>query len=142
MDKISTNSNWFSQWFLQKLEPLNFSDYWIGVIEFVVSALVILLVAYLAFKITRRLLLFGIIRMVRKTRSKMDDFLVQRKVFHWLSHLAPVIVIYALSDWFWGNYPDKLNVFHNFVFLYLTVVILMSFRALLNAFEDIYNTFH
>ncbi len=141
MDEVSAKSDWFSKWFYQQVEPLNISDYWIGVIEFLVSGLIILLLSYLAYIIARRFFLFAVIRMVRRTKSKLDDFLVQRKVFHRLSHLAPVIVIYLLSDWFWGDHPEKLKIFQDVVSLYLTAVIVMSFRALLNAFEDIYNTF-
>jgi miniconductance mechanosensitive channel len=50
-------------------------------------------------------------------------------------------VIYVLSNIFWRAYPDRLNIFHNLVLLYLIGVIIVAFRALLEAVEDIYNTF-
>lgn len=141
MDEINANADWLSKWMATRLELLNVSDYWADIILFGVSALIILFLSWLAFIIARRILLFSIIRMVRKTKSKMDDFLVSRKVFHRLAHLAPVVVIYVLSDVFWGDQTQQLAVFHDIVSLYLLVVILMAFHSLLNAFEDIYNTF-
>lgn len=141
MEEVKSLTGWLSQWFTDKLGMLNISDYWIGAIESVVSLIAIIALAYLAFFIARKIFLLNLIRMVRKTRSKMDDYLVQRKVFHWLAHLVPIVIIYLLSHWMWGDDPERLKLYHKIVSLYLTVVLVMSFRALINAFEDIYNTF-
>jgi miniconductance mechanosensitive channel len=141
MDEINANADWLSKWLVARLELFNVSEFWTDIILFGVYVLVILLFSWLAFMIVRRVFLFFIIRMVRKTKSKMDDFLVRRKVFHWLAHLAPVVVIYVLSDVFWGDQTEQITIFRDIVSLYLLVIILMAFHALLNAFEDIYNTF-
>jgi miniconductance mechanosensitive channel len=141
MEKISSNSDWFSKWLTGQLEMLNMSDYWIGVFELIVSILIMGIFSYLAFILTRRVLLLPIIRMIRRTKSKLDDFLVQRKVFHRLTHLAPIVVIYVLSNIFWSDHPERLEIFHNLISLYLVGVIIVAFGALLEAVEDIYNTF-
>ncbi|WP_291859756.1 mechanosensitive ion channel domain-containing protein [Marinilabilia sp.] len=141
METINSNVNWLTEWLHSRLQLLNLSEFWTEILLFGISTVLMLLLSWLAFFIVRRVLLFSIIRMVRKTRSKMDDHLVHRKVFHRLAHLAPVVVIYFLSGVFWGDQPDRLAVFHDLVSLYLLIVILMAFQALLRAFEDIYNTF-
>jgi miniconductance mechanosensitive channel len=141
METINSNVNWLTEWLHSRLQLLNLSEFWTEILFFGISAVLMLLLSWLAFFIVRRVLLFSIIRMVRKTKSKMDDHLVHRKVFHRLAHLAPVVVIYFLSGLFWGGHPDWLAVFHDLVFLYLLIVILLTFQALLRAFEDIYNTF-
>lgn len=141
MDKISSNSGWFSDMLAKYLEMLHVTPYWIDVIEFSLSVLVMLFLSYITFLLAHRVLLFSIVKMVRKTKSRMDDFLVRRKVFHKLAYLAPIIVVYVLSNLFWGAHPDKLAVFHDFVSLILIVVVLTVFKALLGAAEDIYNTF-
>jgi miniconductance mechanosensitive channel len=130
-----------TEWLHSRLELLNLSEFWTEVLLFGVSAVIMLLLSWLSFVVVRRVLIFSIIKMVRKTKSKIDDYLVHRKVFHRLAHLAPVIVIYFLSDLFWGAQTARLAVFHDIVSLYLLVVIIMAFQALLKAFEDIYNTF-
>lgn len=141
MEKISSSSDWFSELLTKYLEMLHIPEYWIGVIEFSISVLILFLFSYLTFLLAHRVLLFTIVKMVRKTKSRMDDFLVRRKVFHKLAYLAPIIVVYLLSNLFWGTHPDKLAIFHDFVSLVLIVVILTVFKALLGAIEDIYNTF-
>lgn len=141
METINSNVTWLTEWLHSHLQLLNLSEFWTEVLLFGVSATIMVLVSWLAFMIVRRVLVFTIVKMVRKTRSKIDDFLVHRKVFHRLAHLAPVVVIYFLSDLFWGAQADRLAVFHDLVSLYLLVVIIAAFQALLKAFEDIYNTF-
>ncbi|MGM0375590.1 MAG: mechanosensitive ion channel family protein [Bacteroidota bacterium] len=141
MDKISSESEWFSEWLIPQLEVLHLSEFWTGVLYFVVTALIMVGVAWICYLITRRLLLYAIIRIIRKTPSKLDDFLVRRKVFHRLAHLVPIVVIYGLSILFWGHQPGILVVFHDVVFLYLVAILLMAFHSLLKAVEDIYNTF-
>jgi miniconductance mechanosensitive channel len=141
MERINSNSGWLSEWLIKQIQLLNISDYWAGVLAFVASLLIIAVFSGMAFMLVRRVLLFTIIKMVRNTKSKMDDFLVRRKVFHRLAHLAPILVIYVLSDILWGDHPEKLSIFHDIVSLYLVLVIILSFQALLRAFEDIYNTF-
>ena len=141
MDKISSKSDWFSDVLSKYLEMLHLPAFWVGVIEFAVSVLIIVFFSYLAFLLAHRVLLVTIVKMVHKTKSKMDDFLVRRKVFHKLAYLAPIVVVYLLSNLFWGMHPDKLSIFHDFVSVVLIVVVLMIFKALLSAVEDIYNTF-
>ncbi|PRZ00377.1 mechanosensitive ion channel family protein [Marinilabilia salmonicolor] len=141
METINSNVTWMTEWLHSRLELLNLSEFWTEVLLFGVSAVIMLLLSWLSFVVVRRVLIFSIIKMVRKTKSKIDDYLVHRKVFHRLAHLAPVIVIYFLSDLFWGAQTARLAVFHDIVSLYLLVVIIMAFQALLKAFEDIYNTF-
>lgn len=141
METINSNVTWLTEWLHSRLQLLNLSEFWTEVLLFGVSAVIMLLASWLAFMIVRRVLVFTIVKMVRKTRSKIDDFLVHRKVFHRLAHLAPVVVIYFLSDLFWGAQTTRLAVFHDIVSLYLLVVIIMVFQAFLKAFEDIYNTF-
>ena len=141
MEQINSNLNWVSEWLFSRLKMLNISDFWADIFVFAISALIILFLSWLSFLIVRRLLIFSLIKMVRKTKSRMDDFLVRRKVFHRLAHLAPIIVIYFLTDVFLGHQTEKLAVFHDVVSLYLLVVIILAFQALLKAFEDIYNTF-
>ena len=141
MDKINAEPGFFSEWLTRQLEVLQLPEFWTGIVYFVASILLIVALVWICYLITRRLLLYALIRLIRKTRSKFDDYLVRRKVFHRLAHLVPIAVIYGLSDLFWGHQPGFLVIFHDAVFLYLVIIVVMAFQALLNALEDIYNTF-
>ncbi|MGQ1891166.1 mechanosensitive ion channel family protein [Thermophagus sp. OGC60D27] len=143
MEEVSAQTNWFSQWVsaILKSLKLNMPDHWVGMVEIVFSFLIIVVLSYLAFFLAKRFLLYAIIKIIRRTKSNLDDYLIRRKVFHRLIHLVPIMTMYVFSGWFMGHHPHTLNFFQDVVLLYLTVVVVMSFSALLNAFEDIYNTF-
>ena len=53
----------------------------------------ILILAVLANYIAKRIIVVGLTRITQKTKNKWDNYLVTRKVFHKLSHLAPALVI-------------------------------------------------
>lgn len=141
MDEKSSNSDWFTEWVTSRLELLNVSEYWMSVIEFAGAALIMLILSYLAFLLTRKVLLVTVIKMVRRSKSKLDDHLVKQKVFHRLAHLVPIVIVYLLSDFFWSDHSTKLSIFQDIVSLYLLLVVVSAFHALLKAVEDIYNTF-
>ncbi|MGB0951902.1 MAG: mechanosensitive ion channel family protein [Planctomycetota bacterium] len=54
----------------------------------------VLFAAWLANLITKRVILKAVRMFVGKTKAQWDDKLVERKIFHKLSHLAPALVFY------------------------------------------------
>lgn len=74
-----------------------------GLLIFYVSALVIALaLSVLAYKITRRFVVAGVEYIIRLTPTGLDDVLVDSRVFHRLSLLAPALVIYTFAPVFDG----------------------------------------
>ncbi|HBG86152.1 MAG TPA: mechanosensitive ion channel protein MscS, partial [Marinilabiliaceae bacterium] len=85
-------------------------------------------------------LLHYAVKLVNKTKSKRDDFLIKRKVLHRFSHVVPAIIIYLLSKSLFAVYPDVGRILTNFAVIYMVAVIFLTISALLNVVEDIYNT--
>lgn len=63
--------------------------------------------------------------------------LLERKVFHKLSHVVPVIIIYHFASTF-SNYE---TIIEKGSIIYLTIVGLMVINSLLDALHDIYQTY-
>jgi miniconductance mechanosensitive channel len=135
------SSEGINEWLTSFLEMMNVSGSFLEVFEIVIPVFIIGILAFLAFFVTRRLLLFSIIKVVRGSKSKLDDFLVHRKVFHRAAHLAPIIVVYFLSRLFFADFPVALTIVNKIVAFYALVVAVFVLQALLRAIEDIYNTF-
>ena len=118
-----------------------------GVVARVIAFLLMVVAAYLANLIARRLLLRGIKNLVERTKTVWDDMLLKRHVFDRLSHLAPALVIYAMAP-FVGQDPmggtvrtAMTMILQRAAVVYMTVVGLLVLDALLNALVDIYRTF-
>jgi len=82
-----------------------------------------------------------VVRFVAKivTRNKFhwDDILLERKVFHRLSHLVPALLIFYFASVF----PDYQPFIEKGAVIYLIVAGLAALNAALNAADDIYRTY-
>ncbi|MFW6096265.1 MAG: mechanosensitive ion channel family protein [Bacteroidota bacterium] len=100
----------------------------------------IILLAYIAHLIISKILIVSIHRIVKKSKTKWDDYLVKRKVIHRLAHLAPALIIYYASKLTLTDSPELLSVINTGIYIYLTLTIMITLDAFLSALHDIYLT--
>ena len=102
---------------------------------------IIILMAYLANFVTRRLLLVYIGRWIKKSKIVWDDYLLEAKVLERLANYAPALVIYHTVPAALANYPDTVVVIQAAISVVMILLAVLVIDALLNAFYKIYNTF-
>ncbi|HEG44749.1 hypothetical protein LCGC14_1852720 [marine sediment metagenome] len=101
----------------------------------------VVLLAWLANFIAKRYLLRYITHIIRKSKIKWDDVLIENNVFSRLSHLAPVLVIYAMAPVVFAEYAAGESFMRHAAMVYAMVIGLMVVDAFLNSVVDIYRTF-
>jgi len=106
-----------------------------------VAILLFLLSALLAFFVAKRLLLKIITAAVEKTTTEWDDALVTHRVFYWVAHLAPGVVLYHFAPAVFGELQALVTATRSGAQIYMIVVGLLAVDALVNAALDIYNTY-
>ena len=73
---------------------------------------------------------------VSRTKNRFDDYLVENKVFSWLSHLAPVVVIYL---WQWDSISlDAKAEILKWANVYMLIIGFMTVSSLLDAVSQAY----
>lgn len=100
-------------------------------------ALAVILIAWLTHLITQRILITGISYFVKRTRTKWDDALLQRKVFARLAHLVPAMIFYFTA----GLFPPQADLIQRLAMVYMIMAGLHAFNGFLNAAVDIYNQY-
>lgn len=105
------------------------------------SIVIILLVAYIAKKVTDVIVLKVIHQITKRTKSQWDDFLVERHVFKRLSNLIPALIAFhlfeiALSD-FSSTYYEVIQMLLK---VYSIFIVVWTIDAFLSAANDMYNT--
>ncbi len=108
-----------------------------------VVVLVTVAVAWLAYAVSRRLLLAVIGRMAARTRTQWDDRLIARGFFDRMSRLVPAVIIFLAAPLFADPFLSSLaldEVLKRLATAWLVVVALRSLGALLNAAVDIYDS--
>ncbi|MEH7225442.1 mechanosensitive ion channel domain-containing protein [Bacillus sp. JJ1566] len=103
----------------------------------VLMILFIALICIVANFITKKVIINIITRIVTKTKYQWDNMLLERKVFRRLSHIVPAIIIHRFSTTF-PNYEHLIQIGAN---TYIIIVGLLVISSILNAANDIYQTY-
>ena len=119
-------------------QELDFSNFWAEASSVITCVIAIWLLAFVVFFITRKVVVGFIHRMVIKTTSDWDDFLLHRKVFTALSHLPSAFIFYFTYNFSEIGTVDKILLRASLI--YFVVIASMTLNRLINAGMDMYNT--
>ena len=109
----------------------------VGYLSIIIMLLFITIICVVANFITKKVVIRIITQIVKKTKFQWDNMLLDSKVFHKLSHIVPAIIIY----YFASAFPTYQNVIEKGAMAYLIIMGLIVINSLLNAINDIYQTF-
>jgi miniconductance mechanosensitive channel len=133
----------FTQW-LEELDKLLLSTGMPEGLEVitrtVIVAVIIFSLAILADIITRRVIITGIKRFASKTRSQLDDVLVERGFFRKVAHVVPGLLIYFTAGFIFSDYPVLGDIINRLALTYIILIILLSVDSFINALHQIYLT--
>lgn len=113
------------------LSPL-FAEY-LSVAPMIIFIVIICLIANF---ITKKIVIRFITHIVNNNKYQWDNILLEKKVFHKLSHIVPAIIIYYFAEAF--TYQALIE---KGAITYIIIVVLSLIGSLLNAVHDIYQTF-
>lgn len=106
-------------------------------LSILIMILFITLICVIANFITRKIVIKIITQIVQKTKFQWDDVLLERKVFHRLSHIVPAVIIYYFAP----TFPAFQQGIEKLAIAYLIIMGLVIFNSVLNVGNDIYQTF-
>jgi miniconductance mechanosensitive channel len=107
---------------------------WAGTTAVIAALLALCLIAYL---VTRFVLLRLLSYYIRNNRFRWDNRFLERKVFHRMCHLVPSLLLYTFSV----ALGDLQSGVQRISAIYIIIVVILTLDALLNAIDDIYNSF-
>ncbi|MDQ0091184.1 miniconductance mechanosensitive channel [Paenibacillus anaericanus] len=120
-----------------QLDGYGMSEQTIGYLSNIFMVVLIALISVLANFITKKIVLKTIIHIVHNNRYTWGNIIVEKKVFHKLSHLVPAIIIYYSASIF----PTYQTLIEKAALTYVIIVTITVFSALLNACEAIYRSY-
>jgi len=89
---------------------------------------------------TRNFLLKAVSAFAHKTKTKLDDLLLQHSVFQWLAHLIPPVLLYNLAVPVLQFYPESIGIIQSLVTIYLTVIVIVLSLSALDALQCYFST--
>jgi miniconductance mechanosensitive channel len=108
-------------------------------LAYAIATIAILAACFIANWVTKKIVLKLITLFITKNRIAWDDKLVERKVFHRLSHIVPAMILYYAA-YVYEEFPAIVTLLEKTAVIYILLVVLAAANAFLNALNDIYNT--
>jgi miniconductance mechanosensitive channel len=107
---------------------------------YAILTFLIIVLCYVANMIIKKIILRMIAVIIKRNRFAWDDKLLERKVFHRLSHIVPAIIIHYASSLF-SAYPVLEVLIEKGAIVYMIIMILLVLNAFIDAVNDIYLTY-
>jgi len=120
------------------LKYIGIAEYWAIILQSIIAGLLVIIIAWIANLVAKKILVSIITKLVRKTKTHWDDILLERKVFNKIAHFAPAAIIYFSAGMI--DHEGLNNFLQNGAYVYMVVLAIMLIDTFLNAGNDIYNT--
>ncbi len=106
-------------------------------LSIIIKILLIGILCIAANFISKKIVMRIITRIVKNSKVQWAKIFLERKVFRRLSHLVPALIIYSFSS----TFPTYQSTIEKLATAYIIIVALVFIQSLLNALNDIYQTY-
>ena len=138
MNEIPSSPSELIIWFVDAFGVSETAAEWLS---HCVAIVILVVLASLVNGLVKGMALKGIRSVVKHSGGKFGDALLEARFFQRLSHLAPAILVKFLAPWFFAGSASLLGLAEAVVNVYLVVIGLVAFDALLNAGLVVYQNF-
>jgi len=107
-------------------------------IKILTITLLIIIVSFIADLIAKKIIIKFINRIVKRTKNKWDDIILERKVFNRLAHFAPALVIHWSIDLALRGFPKAVDFIQMVIYIYMTIVATLVINSFIKALHEIY----
>lgn len=88
----------------------------------------------------RKLLRIAVIKIVRRSKTRFDDFLIQNKVLKYLTHLIPLIIAKQTLPLIFTSFPKWTNFTIKITDILIIFTVTLFVKAIFYAVKDLLNT--
>ncbi|OFX47717.1 MAG: mechanosensitive ion channel protein MscS [Bacteroidetes bacterium GWA2_30_7] len=126
----------FKDWLISS----GFASEYVNLLNMLTLTICLILTSIILNYLAKTIIVSIISRFIKKSTNKLDDILLEKKVFHRLSHFVPALIIYYFSDVVFYDYHQFILPVHKFTYIYMIIAGAIVINAFLKALNEIYNT--
>ena len=130
---MNGSEHWVSDWLIS----IGLATELVSPVAFGIDVLILVVVALLADIFSKRVILRGVEKAVKKSSSSLDDIFFVKKVFDALAHLAPALVIEIGAPFVFEEYPEFITGLSKFIQLYTIVIVVWVISSFLDALLEL-----
>ena len=127
-------NHWMDNW----LTGIGISQNLAIFVKIFLFLIVALLISYLSDIIVRKLIVSFLKTIIKRSKTKIDDIFLERKVFNRLSHLAPALVIFFMTPLIFQDYPSLIKHVQNGAYVYIILIVLLVVDSFISALHEVY----
>ena len=124
-----------TQWLNHWLNKLNISEAYVIYLKLTLLLFVLAILCIIINLIVKKILIRTIELGIKKTKTKLDDILIEYKVFNTLSHIAPAVVIYLSANIVFADFPDAIIYVLRLVNAYISIILIAVSIKFLNSLQ-------
>lgn len=117
-----------------------FSEHYASFTKSLIIIILIIILAFLSYVITNRIIFRVVHKLVTKTKYTWDDIVFQRKIFKRLSQLVPAIVIYYYAKIGLVDFPNTASFIQSITYIYMIFVGMLVLDTFLSNLHSAYLT--
>jgi miniconductance mechanosensitive channel len=108
------------------------------IIEKIVLLLLVLSISYISFIISKRYIIKVVHKLIQKSKTNIDDFLIKNRVLEQSSYFVPLIILAYGFELFDSSISGPLN---KIVLFLIAINVVFVLAKLLDTFLDVYNNY-
>lgn len=124
--------HWMSDWLL----GIGVPESMVSVVTLGADILILLLCAYLADVVAKRIILRAIQKAVAKSKTDLDDVLFEKRVFDALVHIVPALVVQVGAPFVFADFPEMLPWLSKAVYVYIIGSVVWFVSTLLDSLHE------
>ncbi|NOX86454.1 MAG: mechanosensitive ion channel [Chlorobi bacterium] len=102
--------------------------------------LILILVSYLGYVVTWRLIRAILIPVMQRSKNQFDDLLIRHKFFRKLSYLVPALMLYYFTD-DTISIPVLITIIRKILEFFFVLISIMIFNSILSTINDYYERY-
>lgn len=124
--------HWMSDWLL----GIGVPESMVSVVTLGADILILLLCAYVADVVAKRIILRAIQKAVAKSKTDLDDVLFEKRVFDALVHIVPALVVQVGAPFVFADFPEMLPWLSKAVYVYIIGSVVWFVSTLLDSLHE------
>ncbi len=130
------------QRFIDWLISLGVSPILSGIPGIVLASLDAVLLGLFSYLFAKHIILRIITKIVRKTKNRYDDVLLENKVFKRIPHLFPVVVLLFSIHIVFSDYQNVVEILNRILFADIVILVMLTINSFLTSTNIIYRSLH
>lgn len=128
---------WLDEWLQKHLDIGNEVALYLKV---GILSLALLIICFLAWYITKRIIVVTLNRIFLKTKVTWDDQLVEQGVFDKFAHIVPAIIVNIAAPYVFGDFPELIPTVKVATDIFIIAIVVWSVNSVVSSLVAIFST--